>query len=167
MIRKGEPIRKWVFPLGFIKWKPQDGLYFLQLMKWGVLQYCVLRPAYVFPVRAILQGFLTDTSTFIGQRFSPSCSTMSVCTVNPLGLLLGDMYTCVPRNQSLVTHQRNILQLQITAIVSLSVTIAMYCLLSMYISVSSELSDKRPVLKLISIKAVGALLSVDDSPSLS
>lgn len=56
--------------------------------------------------------------------------------------------------------------MQITAIVSLSVTIAMYCLLSMYISVSSELSDKRPVLKLISIKAVGALPSVDDSLSL-
>lgn len=61
---------------------------------------------------------------------------------------------------------RNNLPLQITAIVSLSVTIAMYCLLSMYISVSSELSDKRPVLKLISIKAVGALPSVDDSLSL-
>lgn len=42
----------------------------------------------------------------------------------------------------------------------------MYCLLSMYISVSSELSDKRPVLKLISIKAVGAWPSVDDSLSL-
>lgn len=22
----------------------KDGLYFLQLMKWGVLQYCVIRP---------------------------------------------------------------------------------------------------------------------------
>lgn len=26
---------------------PQDGLYFLQLMKWGVLQYTVIRPTYV------------------------------------------------------------------------------------------------------------------------
>jgi hypothetical protein len=25
----------------------QDGLYFLQVMKWGVLQYCVIRPLYV------------------------------------------------------------------------------------------------------------------------
>ncbi|KAJ8088608.1 hypothetical protein PM082_013851 [Marasmius tenuissimus] len=42
--RKGEEVRKWVFPLGFVKSKPADGLYFLQAMKWGVLQYCVLRP---------------------------------------------------------------------------------------------------------------------------
>jgi hypothetical protein len=25
----------------------QDGLYFLQIMKWAVLQYCVIRPVYV------------------------------------------------------------------------------------------------------------------------
>ncbi|KDQ20228.1 hypothetical protein BOTBODRAFT_102035 [Botryobasidium botryosum FD-172 SS1] len=34
----------WVFPMGWVKWTPDDGFYFLQLMKWGVLQYCVLRP---------------------------------------------------------------------------------------------------------------------------
>ena len=27
----------------------QDGLFFLQLMKWGVLQYCVIRPTCVMP----------------------------------------------------------------------------------------------------------------------
>ncbi|KAH7102170.1 organic solute transporter Ostalpha-domain-containing protein [Auriculariales sp. MPI-PUGE-AT-0066] len=37
-------IDKWMFPLGFVKWRPEDGLYFLQLMKWGVLQYCIFRP---------------------------------------------------------------------------------------------------------------------------
>lgn len=26
----------------------QDGLYFLQLMKWGILQYCVVRPLWAF-----------------------------------------------------------------------------------------------------------------------
>lgn len=26
----------------------KDGLYFLQLMKWGVLQYCVIRPTLAF-----------------------------------------------------------------------------------------------------------------------
>lgn len=26
-------LRKWVFPLGFVKYRPEDGLYFLQLMK--------------------------------------------------------------------------------------------------------------------------------------
>ena len=58
---RGEPPKKWVLPLGFVRSKPkvlspylafgtttdlyeQDGLYFLQIMKWGVLQYCVIRP---------------------------------------------------------------------------------------------------------------------------
>jgi hypothetical protein len=64
--QRGVPVEKWCFPLGFIKWKPsvssqyrylffcetqhhpaQDGLYFLQLMKWAVLQYCVIRPTLV------------------------------------------------------------------------------------------------------------------------
>jgi len=43
-LRKGEAPSKWMFPLGFVKWKPRDGLLFLQIMKWGVLQYCVIRP---------------------------------------------------------------------------------------------------------------------------
>lgn len=42
--RQGKEVQKWVFPLGFIRSKPADGAYFLQLMKWGVLQYCVIRP---------------------------------------------------------------------------------------------------------------------------
>jgi hypothetical protein len=60
--RKGLPPDKWAFPLFWIKSKPavstkspkgtqttaetrlKDGMYFLQLMKWGILQYCVLRP---------------------------------------------------------------------------------------------------------------------------
>ncbi|KAG7449619.1 DUF300-domain-containing protein [Guyanagaster necrorhizus] len=42
-LARKEP-KKWVFPLGSVKWKPSDGLYFLQWMKWGVLQYCVIRP---------------------------------------------------------------------------------------------------------------------------
>ena len=35
---------KWMFPFGWVKYRPSDGLYFLQLMKWGILQYCVVRP---------------------------------------------------------------------------------------------------------------------------
>ncbi len=33
----------------------QDGLYFLQLMKYGILQYAVIRPVYVFqpPLRSV------------------------------------------------------------------------------------------------------------------
>jgi len=27
-------LEKWMFPLGFVKYRPRDGLFFLQLMKW-------------------------------------------------------------------------------------------------------------------------------------
>lgn len=103
-MKKGQPVQKWVFPLGFIKWKPavsalalslivcisyyeQDGLYFLQLMKWGVLQYCVLRPLYV-------------NETFLGITLSdlyqgpPSSQWFSITwayIVNPLGVWGGGM----------------------------------------------------------------------------
>lgn len=43
-LQAGLPLRKWMFPLGFVNSKPRDGAYFLQIMKWGVLQYCVIRP---------------------------------------------------------------------------------------------------------------------------
>lgn len=45
--KAGREIKGWVFPLGWVKKKPMDGLYFLQMMKWGVLQYCVIRPTCV------------------------------------------------------------------------------------------------------------------------
>jgi len=45
--RNGQEVKKWIFPLCFVNWKPNDGLYFLQPMKWGVLQYCIIRPTYV------------------------------------------------------------------------------------------------------------------------
>lgn len=63
--KRGEPPQKWMLPLGFMRWRPevcaswftsiwyqltivaQDGLHFLQIMKWGVLQYCVIRPTFV------------------------------------------------------------------------------------------------------------------------
>ena len=45
--------------------------------------------------------------------------------------------------------------LQISSIISISVTIAMYCLLQLYLCVATELAPHRPVLKLVSVKAVG------------
>jgi hypothetical protein len=48
--------------------------------------------------------------------------------------------------------------LQILVIVSLSVTVAMYALIQLYICVAVQLAEKRPLLKLFSIKAVGKLL---------
>ena len=52
-------LKRWCWPFGWVKSKPvgralpsyrapltayQDGLYFLQMMKWGILQYCWIRP---------------------------------------------------------------------------------------------------------------------------
>lgn len=47
--------------------------------------------------------------------------------------------------------------LQIVIIVSLSVTIAMYCLIQLYVVVSEQLAPFRPLLKLFAIKAVGRI----------
>ena len=47
--------------------------------------------------------------------------------------------------------------LQITAIVSISVSVAMYCLIQLYAPVSSYLASHRPLLKLFSVKAVGEI----------
>ncbi|KAF8070429.1 organic solute transporter Ostalpha-domain-containing protein, partial [Lyophyllum atratum] len=112
--KKGEELKGWVFPLGFIKWKPQDGLYFLQLMKWGVLQYCVIRPT------TTLAAVILD---YMGLYCEESW-----------GLGWGHIY--------------------ITIIVSFSVTIAMYCLIQLYVAVSQNLAPHRPLLKLFAIKAV-------------
>jgi hypothetical protein len=52
---------------------------------------------------------------------------------------------------------------QISTIISISVTIAMYCLyclVQLYFYVAKELAPHRPVLKSLSVKAVGAV----DSP---
>jgi len=112
--RRGLPRRKWVFPLGFVRWKPQDGLFFLQLMKWGVLQYCVVRPTTTF-----VAVILNHIGLYCEKSWSPAW---------------GHIY--------------------ISTIISISVTIAMYCLLQLYLCVSTELAPHRPVLKLLSVKAV-------------
>ena len=44
---------------------------------------------------------------------------------------------------------------QITIVVSISVSIAMYCLIQLYFAVKVELAPQKPLLKLFAIKAVG------------
>ncbi|RDX48124.1 DUF300-domain-containing protein [Lentinus brumalis] len=112
--RRGEPLQKWMFPMGFIRWKPEDGLYFLQLMKWGVLQYCVVRPG------TTLAAVILD---YAGLYCEDSW-----------GLGWGHIY--------------------ITLVVSISVSIAMYCLIQLYFAVKVELAPQKPLLKLFAIKAV-------------
>ncbi|KAI0249237.1 organic solute transporter Ostalpha-domain-containing protein [Lactifluus subvellereus] len=112
--RRGLPRKKWVFPLGLVRWKPQDGLFFLQLMKWGVLQYCVVRPT-----TTLVAVILNHIGLYCEQSWSPAW---------------GHIY--------------------ISTIVSISVTIAMYCLVQLYLCVAKELAPHRPILKLLSVKAV-------------
>ncbi|KAF8526020.1 organic solute transporter Ostalpha-domain-containing protein [Hysterangium stoloniferum] len=104
---------KWMFPLGFVRYRP-EGLYFLQLMKWGVLQYCIIRPGTT--VAAIILDYI---GLYCEQSWSPAW---------------GHIY--------------------ITIIVSLSVTIAMYCLIQLYIPIAGQLKEHKPLLKLFAVKAV-------------
>ncbi|TFK75468.1 DUF300-domain-containing protein [Pluteus cervinus] len=113
-IRRGKEMQKWVFPLGFIKWKPENGFYFLQYMKWGVLQYCVIRPS------TTLAAIILD---YVGLYCEDSW-----------GLGWGHIY--------------------ITIIVSISVSVAMYCLIQLYVTVSEQLAPHAPLLKLFAVKAV-------------
>ncbi|KDQ55177.1 hypothetical protein JAAARDRAFT_208908 [Jaapia argillacea MUCL 33604] len=112
--RKGEKLRTWVFPFGSVKAKPTDGLYFLQMMKWGVLQYCVVRP-------------VTTLAAVILDYAGLYCE-------NSWSLGWGHPYIIV--------------------IVSISVSVAMYCLIQLYVSVSKELAPQKPLLKLFAVKAV-------------
>ncbi|KAJ7502904.1 organic solute transporter Ostalpha-domain-containing protein [Mycena galericulata] len=110
----GEEPKKWMLPLGFIKAKPADGLYFLQIMKWGVLQYCVIRP-----LTTLIAVILNYVGWYCDSSFSPRW---------------GYIY--------------------ITVIVSISVSIAMYCLIQVYIPIAVYLAPQKPLLKLFSVKAV-------------
>ncbi|KAJ7039115.1 organic solute transporter Ostalpha-domain-containing protein [Mycena alexandri] len=113
-LAKGEEPKKWMFPLGFIKSKPADGLYFLQMMKWGVLQYCVIRPG----------------------------TTLAAVVLNYIGWYCDGSFN--PRWG----------YVYITILVSISVSIAMYCLIQVYIPISTFLAPQKPLLKLFAIKAV-------------
>lgn len=50
--------------------------------------------------------------------------------------------------------------LQITVIISVSVSIAMYCLLQLYFPISQLLKPQKPLLKLFAVKAVGKVPSI-------
>jgi hypothetical protein len=114
--RRGRPRRKWMFPLGgLVRWKPQvgmriitffvpmtnavcrqDGLFFLQLMKWGVLQYCVVRPTCVisfifhsftdnFDARTTLAAvILNHVGLYCEQSWSPAWGHIYVRDAFPL-----------------------------------------------------------------------------------
>jgi len=89
-------------------------LFFLQLMKWGILQYSFIRPT--TSIAAVVLDF------------------MGLYCVDSWNPKWGHIY--------------------ITIIQSLSVTVAMYCLIQFYVSVSGPLQPHKPLLKLFSVKAV-------------
>ncbi|KAF9524015.1 organic solute transporter Ostalpha-domain-containing protein [Crepidotus variabilis] len=113
-IQRGVPLQQWCFPLGFIKWKPADGLYFLQLMKWAVLQYCVIRP-----VSTLASVVLDNIGLYCEASWSPGWG-----------------------------------HIWLVLVVSISVSVAMYCLIQLYVVVGEELAPHQPLLKLFSVKAV-------------
>ncbi|KAI9465687.1 organic solute transporter Ostalpha-domain-containing protein [Lactarius psammicola] len=100
--RRRQPRKKW------------DGLFFLQLMKWAVLQYCVIRPT----------------------------TTLAAVILNHIGLYCEQSWSPVWGH------------VWITTMISISVTIAMYCLLQLYICVAEELAPHRPVLKLFACQGL-------------
>jgi len=55
----------------------QDGLFFLQLMKWCVLQYCVIRP---MCVKSHIIRFFIIVDTFDGR------TTLAAVILNHIGL---------------------------------------------------------------------------------
>ncbi|KIM33900.1 hypothetical protein M408DRAFT_55162, partial [Serendipita vermifera MAFF 305830] len=106
-------LEKWAWPFGWVKRKP-DGLYFLQLMKWSILQYCWIRP-------------LTSLSAVI---------------LNMAGIYCEASWS--PRFGSV----------WILIIVSISVSVAMFCLIQFYLAISDRIKQHRPILQLFSIKAI-------------
>ncbi|KAF8756566.1 hypothetical protein RHS01_04550 [Rhizoctonia solani] len=57
---------KWIFPLGAVRARPKDGLSYLHWMKWGVLQYCIVRPGQELkPYNPLLKLFAVKAVVFL------------------------------------------------------------------------------------------------------
>ncbi|KAG8773740.1 hypothetical protein FRC12_002340 [Ceratobasidium sp. 428] len=109
-----KPTFQWIWPLGNIRARPRDGLSYLQYMRWGILQYCIVRPG-------------SALAAVILNQFNLYCeSSWSV--------RWGHVWIVIA--------------------VSISVTVAMYCLIQLYVSIRPELKPYSPLLKLFSVKAV-------------
>ena len=121
-------------------------------MKWGVLQYCVIRPTCVLEW-AVPPSHL---SLYAGPPSLRWYWIMLASIARNPGHLPGDMYMWAIQlwiRTSLFKEGQS--SYKISALISASVSIAMYCLLQLYFCVSKQLSPQRPVLKLFAVKAVG------------
>ncbi|KAH8916081.1 DUF300-domain-containing protein, partial [Atractiella rhizophila] len=104
----------WIWPLGPVKWRPKNGLRYLMLLKWGILQYVVIRP-------------VGTAIAVVSQYFN--------------------LY-CLSSWSPAYTH------VWVTSIISISVTIAMYLVLQLYVDLKRELKNFQPLLKFFAVKSV-------------
>ncbi|ELU39144.1 hypothetical protein AG1IA_06832 [Rhizoctonia solani AG-1 IA] len=84
---------KWIFPLGAVRARPKDGLSYLHWMKWGVLQYCIVRPgqsgriSYILAVGVALgagvvghhQGYIRDDVCSLISWKQPHANARDEC----------------------------------------------------------------------------------------
>ncbi|GAA5925314.1 OSTA/TMEM184 family protein [Sporobolomyces koalae] len=112
-------IKKWIWPLGFLKWRPArggsgEGESFLWLMRVLVGQYVVVRP-------------LTTLAAVIGEYTGYYC---------------------------LASWSPKFVHVWASAFITVSVTVAMYCILQLYVVFKDELAPFDPVLKFAAVKLV-------------
>ena len=91
----------------------QDGLYFLQLMKWGILQYCWIRP---FTTLAAI--ILEQIGYYCEASWSPK---------------FGSVWASIMQR---LPWRRGLIAIQVLIVVSVSVTIAMLVLSSLAEAIS-------------------------------
>ncbi|KDN47354.1 DUF300-domain-containing protein [Tilletiaria anomala UBC 951] len=116
-------LKKWMWPMGWLKAKPKTGLGFLWVMKICILQYAVIRP---------------------------------VCTLAAVGLQYFGLY-CLNSFMPWFGH------VWISAAISISVSVAMFCILQFYMPLKKELAPYQPVLKFLAVKSTVFLTFWQDS----
>ncbi|CAE6521686.1 unnamed protein product [Rhizoctonia solani] len=133
---------KWIFPLGWIRARPRDGLTYLHWMTWGVLQYCIVRPG------STLVSVLYSVEHTL--RYRPrSFSNNGIYTANRVGVGAGATFMYVSPRRLTITHE-----MQVVTVVSVSTTVAMYCLVQLYSTLHHELKPYKPGLKLLTTQSV-------------
>ncbi|KAI5119865.1 hypothetical protein M0805_000699 [Coniferiporia weirii] len=117
-IKRGEPVKKWLFPLGFVASKPEDGLYFLQIMKWGILQYCVIRP--LTTLAAVILNYL---GLYCEDSWSPGWGYVYITVVVSISVSIA-MYCLIqlyiPISGNLAPHKPLLKLFSIKAVVFLT-----------------------------------------------
>ncbi|KZS88908.1 DUF300-domain-containing protein [Sistotremastrum niveocremeum HHB9708] len=127
-------INDWVFPFGRVGWKP-DGLYFLQLMKWGVLQYCLLRP-----LTTVIAVTLNTMGLYCDDSWSPAWGHLYITIIVSLSVTLCP--SLLPSNDNVGTDRDAYMMWN------------RYCLIQLYVQIAEPIKEHKPMLKLVSIKAV-------------